>query len=124
MPEVQLIFFWGGYASLLGLSDGDVSGNELSVGKDKTDDNNDNDEDENNGSEVLLNQLQDEYLRCLYPKSHLCPSAVGVLFSNSVYLLDRTSLKFYDFFTVCRSNVCEITKKEFRELQESKWSRR
>ena len=45
------------YASLIGLSDGDVSGNELSVGKDKTDDNNDNDEDENNGSEVLLNQL-------------------------------------------------------------------
>uniref|UniRef100_A0A2N9IM58 Pentacotripeptide-repeat region of PRORP domain-containing protein n=1 Tax=Fagus sylvatica TaxID=28930 RepID=A0A2N9IM58_FAGSY len=46
------------YASLIGLSDGDISGNGLSVGKDKTGDNNDNDEDKNDGSEVLLNQLQ------------------------------------------------------------------
>ncbi|KAK9273222.1 hypothetical protein L1049_018029 [Liquidambar formosana] len=48
------------YTSLIGLSNGAVSGDEMSTGKDKTDDdnNNDNVEDESDGNEMLLNQLQ------------------------------------------------------------------
>ncbi|KAG6677353.1 hypothetical protein I3843_14G021200 [Carya illinoinensis] len=46
------------YASLIGLPPGDVIGNELSVGIDKTKVNNEGDEDENDGSEMLLNQFQ------------------------------------------------------------------
>lgn len=45
------------YASRIALTNGDIPGNGLSVGKDRVLDKNDNNEDENDGSE-LLNQLQ------------------------------------------------------------------